>query len=110
MDLLGRTTERDEQKAAAYGDWVRQRHPLAIASLVLGIFSLIEFGVLIVFGIAGIVLGIVALKQLRATPRADATPGPTRGHRLAWAGIILSVLSLILAGVVYWWSAKAVGP
>lgn len=96
MALFGRPTERDEQRAQAYANWVGQRNPYAIASTVLGVFSLIEMGVLLVFGIAGIVLGSIALRQL-----AEPSPPYPRGHGLAWTGIITSILSLIAAAVLY---------
>lgn len=94
---FGRPSLRDDQRAEAYADWLRKRHPLAIASLVLGVFSLIEFGVLIVFGIAGVVLGVMALSQLRRGTPA----GRTHGHGLAWTGIATSVVSFVLAMWVY---------
>jgi hypothetical protein len=94
---FGRPSLRDDQRAEAYAEWLRKRHPLAIASLVLGVFSLIEFGVLIVFGVAGIVLGVMALVQLRGGTPA----GKTHGHALAWAGIVTSVASFVLAMWVY---------
>lgn len=96
MALFGKPSARDEQKAEQYRLWMSQRDPFAIASLVLGIFSLIEFGALLVFGIAGIVLGVLALRRLKS-------PGAERplGHRLAWAGIVTSALSLVLAFVIY---------
>jgi hypothetical protein len=94
--LFGRTSERDEQRAIAYRDWLQQRNPLAIASLVLGVFSLVELGALVIPGVASIALGIMSLLQLR---RPD-TARP-RGHGLAYAGISLSVLSLIIAGFLY---------
>lgn len=123
MALFGRPTEGDDARAAAYGEWVRRRNPLAIASFVLGLFSLIEFGALVVPGVAGAVLGIVALVQLRRVRREAAadgagstggagdatddvrqppTPSPwTHGDRLAWGGIVMSVLSLVVAAVLY---------
>jgi hypothetical protein len=143
MALFGRPTAEDDRKAQQWAEWFAKRNPLAIASLVLGVFSLIEFGALIIFGIAGVALGIVALMQLaRATDRPDAkrdlargdTPpaasGPrpslgysdatlpepipsarydridvpvprTKGHALAWSGILLSVASLVIATVLY---------
>jgi hypothetical protein len=94
--LFGRTSERDEQRAIEYRDWLSQRNPLAIASLVLGVFSLVEFGALVIPGVASIVLGIMSLIQLR---RGD-TLRP-RGHRLAYAGIVLSVVSLVFAAFLY---------
>jgi uncharacterized membrane protein SpoIIM required for sporulation len=97
MALFGRETERDQQRAEAWAQWFRAQNPYSLASLVLGIFSLIEFGALLIFGIAGIVLGIIALRQIRA--RADeARPN---GARLAWTGIITSVLSLVIAALLY---------
>lgn len=141
MALFGRPSERDEQKAQAYAQWMQQRNPFAIASMVLGVFSLVEFGVLIVFGIGGIVCGVIALRQLSRVNRtaapmarpletgpdssadqmpvtyatADLTVSPdaskyearertlvpTRGHRLAWGGIALSVISLVFAAILY---------
>lgn len=94
--MFGRTSQRDEQRAIAYGEWLRQRNPLAIASLVLGVFSLVELGALVVPGIASIALGIVSLVQLRRENAARP-----RGHGLAYAGIILSVVSLVIAAFLY---------
>src|SRR5438128_1419348 len=100
MALFGRPTAQDEQKAQAYAQWMQQRNPLAIASMVLGVFSLIEFGVLIVFGVASIVLGVIALRQLAQVDLNDSMAKP-RGRRLAWGGIALSTISLILAAILY---------
>ena len=96
MALFGRETERDEQRVLEYGRWVKQRNPLAIASLVLGVFSLIELGALVVPGIASIVLGVASLRQLGR----EHAPYP-RGHGLAWGGIVLSVASLVIAAFLY---------
>ena len=95
MPRFGRPTAEDDRKAQEWAQWFAQRNPLAIASLVLGIFSFIEFGALIIFGVAGIVLGIVALIQLsKAVDR-------TKGHGLAWGGIALSAASLAIALLLY---------
>ena len=97
--LFGRPTAADDRKADACRDWLRRRNPLAIASLVLGVFSFIEFGALLLFGIAGILLGVLALRQLHTShPAASA---PALGHRLAWTGIALSTASLVIAAVLY---------
>jgi len=95
--MFGRTSQRDEQRAIAYGEWLRQRNPFAIASLVLGVFSLVELGALVVPGIASIALGIISLVQLR---RRQNQVRP-RGHGLAYAGIVLSVVSLVIAAFLY---------
>lgn len=99
MALFGRPTAEDNERAAAWGEWIRDRNPLAISSLVLGIFSLIEFGALLIFGIAGIVLGVMALKQLRNRGAEDVSPA--FGHRLAITGIVLSAVSLVIATVLF---------
>ena len=96
MAFLGRENPRDAQKADAWRDWLQRQHPYAIASFVLGLVSLIEFGVLVVFGLAGIVLGAMALVKLRR----NASDRPA-GHRLAWTGIVLSAVSLVIAGILY---------
>ncbi len=96
MPLFGRPSAEDQRRADAWRDWLRRRNPLAIASLVLGIFSLIEFGALLIFGVAGIALGVAALRQL-----SNPTASPPHGRRLAWSGIVLSVASLVVAAIVY---------
>lgn len=96
MALFGKETQRDRQRSEAYARWVQSQNPYAIASAVLGIFSLIEMGVLIIFGVAGTVLGIMSLRQLKNPP-----PTQMRGAGLAWTGIITSVVSLIMAAVLY---------
>ena len=100
---FGRENPQDTERADAWRDWLQRQHPFAIASFVLGVISIIEFGVLLVFGIAGIVMGVLALAQIRKPRKGPdgETPAHREGHRLAWAGIILSALSLLLAGVIY---------
>jgi hypothetical protein len=97
MALFGRETDREQRKAEAWATWFRAQNPYAIASLVFGIFSLIEFGVLLIFGIIGIALGVVALRQIRS----GSDPDRANGARLAWAGIVTSVLSLVIAILLY---------
>ena len=114
MALFGRPSAEDDRRAEQYTDWLRRRNPYAIASFVLGLFSLIEFGALIIFGVAGIALGVVALVQLRTAVRSSAAATvpesntsdvaqvhKTNGHVLAIVGIVFSVLSLIIAALLY---------
>jgi hypothetical protein len=96
MALFGRPTPREEAKALAYRQWMEARNPWAVASLVLGVFSFIEMGVLFVLGVGGIVAGVVALRQL-----ARPVDAPRHGKRLAWAGITLSTCSLVVAMLLY---------
>ena len=105
MALFGRPTEQDDAKAAAYRAWLLRRNPLAVASTVLGVFSLTHLGALWVDGIAAVVLGVVALRQLarRRAPGDDA-PGddaPSEGRGLAWLGIVSASLSIVIAIVLY---------
>ena len=95
MALFGRESEQDQQRAEQWAQWVRQRNPYAIASLVLGVFSLIELGFTVVIGVAGMVLGIIALRQLARPDSAQPM-----GHRLAWTGIVTSALSLVIFIIV----------
>ncbi len=97
MALFGRPSERDEAKAAAYRNWLLRRNRFAIASTVLGVFSLTHFGTLWIDGIAAIVLGVVALWQL-SDPRDGE---PTAGRGLAWLGIVTAALSICIAMVLY---------
>lgn len=95
---FGRPKPHDEVRAAAYGEWLSSRDPFAIASFVLGLFSLIEFGAIFVFGIAGTILGTVALRRLNARMHQP------NGRVLAVLGIGASVLSLLIAAhFVYRW-------
>lgn len=63
---------------------------LAIASLVVGIFSILTLGCLGVGALTGVVLGIVALR------RATGSPQQYGGKGLAIGGIVTSGLGLLL--------------
>src|SRR3954453_21613999 len=73
MALFGRETNEEKARAESYARWVQSQNGMAIASLVLGIFSFIEFGVLWIFGIGGVVTGIIALQQLKSAPPTPST-------------------------------------
>lgn len=64
---------------------------LAIASLVIGIVSIPTLGLLLVGGVTGLALGIVALRKIGKDPQHYA------GRGLAIGGIATSALSLFLA-------------
>jgi len=67
---------------------------LAIASLVLGILSLLTVGCLGIGALAGLVLGIVAVVK------ASREPHVFGGKGMAWAGIVTSGLGLLLLPIV----------
>src|SRR5215218_5285096 len=98
MGLFGRETDRDRARAEAWSQWARSQNVFALVSLVLGIFSLIEFGALVIFGIGGIATGAIALRQLAHSSENNER---TNGRGLAWTGIVTSVVSLILAVMLY---------
>jgi hypothetical protein len=64
-------------------------HGGAVASMVLGIVSLVIWYVGIVTGIIGLALGATALKQVQPN-------GPKRGRGMAIAGITCSIIALAL--------------
>ena len=104
MALFGRPSERDEVRAANWTNWFQRQHPFALASLPLSVFSLTHAGTLWVDEIAGIVLGVLALRQLARPPArgdSDAPPVKAEGQLLAWGGIVVGVVSLLLALVIY---------
>lgn len=96
MGLFGRETPGEQARVEAWGQWARERNPYALASAALGIFSAIELGVIPFFSIGGLVLGIVALRQL-----SERDPTPPKGHRLAWLGIVLSSIAIVIGASLY---------
>ena len=106
MAFLGRPSERDEARAVNYAAWFARQHPLALPSLLLSAFSLTHFGTLWVDEILGIALGVVALVQIgrarASAPGHEADHLPrTGGWWLAWGGIVVGVVSLLLAVLIY---------
>jgi len=96
MALFGRETPADQERAEAWARWAAERNPLAMASLVLGVFSLLEAGIIPIVSTTGLVLGIISLRQMNR-------PGEVRrlGHRLAWTGIVLSSVALVVGTSLY---------
>ena len=105
MALFGRPSEKDDAREAAYRQWFARQHPLALASLLLGLFSLTHFGTLIVDEAVGVALGIIALMQINSAHAVEANTGadpPRReGKWLARGGIAVGVVSFACAMVVY---------
>src|SRR4051794_27534046 len=99
MALFGRENIHDQQREAAYRAWFARQHPLALAAVVLSVFSLTHGGTLFVDELAGITLGVIALRQLK---RAE-TARPTS---LAWLGIIIGALSLACGITLYLWPVR----
>lgn len=74
--------------------------PLAIVSLVLGILG-VPCCTFFVFGIGATVTGFLARRQI------DASQGRLKGSGMATAGLVLGVVSIVLAIVV--WSLNFAG-
>lgn len=68
--------------------------PLAIVSLVLGIVG-VPCCTLFVFGIAAVVTGFLARRQI------DASQGALKGGGMAMAGLVLGAVTIVLAIVVW---------
>jgi hypothetical protein len=104
MALFGRESERDQARAVRYAAWFARQHPLALPSVLLSAFSLSHMGVLLLDELAGIAFGVVALAQIRRarqSPPDVSVTARTEGQWLAVAGVIVGVVSLVLAVVVY---------
>ena len=92
--------QRPLAPASALGAPGRKTNPLATAGLIMGILSLImmiccccSYG--FPFNALGLVFSIIALAQIRNNPVAY------EGQGAAVAGLVLSLLSLILALIVF---------
>src|SRR5215207_4587659 len=94
MAWLGRETVQERQRGDAWREWFLRQHPFALASLVLSVFSLTHFGTLWVDEIAGIVLGVLAIRAVRRG-------ASNKSVMLAYVGIVIGILSLICAIVIY---------
>ena len=93
MALFGRENARDQQRVEAYREWFTRQHPLALTSAVLSIFSLTHFGTLWVDEIAGIIIGVLALRRAARSPNLSV--------RFAYVGIVVGVISLACAFAIY---------
>ena len=102
MPLFGRPSEKDDAREAAYRQWFARQHPLALASLLLSLFSLTHFGTLMVDEAVGIAFGVVALVQISASAAAgEASQPPREGKWLARGGIAVGLISFACAMVIY---------
>ena len=103
MPLFGRPSAQDQQREAYWRGWIQRQHPLALASVVLAVFSLTHFGTLWVDEIAGIVLGVIVLTQLSRCRWRQTDTGEVRlgGDWLAWGGVVIGSVSLTIAIVIY---------
>lgn len=84
-------------QAPAYGgqQWgAKKRTGLAVASLVVGILSLLTFSLFFVGALTALIMGIVAVS------RAGRQPEVYGGRGLAVGGIVTSAISLLMAPMI----------
>lgn len=93
MAWLGRETEAQRKRVETWRRWFVRQHPLALASAVLSIFSLTHFGTLWVDEIAGILLGLLAIRNGRRESSHEVS--------LGYVGIAVGIISLICAVAIY---------
>jgi Domain of unknown function (DUF4190) len=79
-----------------------QKKGLAIFSLVLGIVCFLTLGLLGVFAIPGIIIAVVAMKQVKQQPWIYG------GRGLAIAGLVLNSISLAATLLMSWFAVLAV--
>lgn len=75
---------KDEQKT----------HGLAVASMILGILSLITFYGALLFGVLAIIFGAIALNKIKTNPEAY------KGKGMAKAGLICGIVALGLIIII----------
>lgn len=68
-----------------------QTSGVAVASLVFGLLGLLTFGLA---GVAGLVLGVIGIRQI------NRSEGALTGKPLAVGGLIASALSIVIAGLL----------
>lgn len=97
MALFGRESEADRQRAERVRQWVHARTPYALVGLACGLLAVVDSFTLVIglaAGLAAIVLGIVALKQIERQPAL-------LGRRLALAAIVLGAAGIVLSLVMW---------
>src|SRR5690242_15983283 len=93
---FGRPNPRDDGREQQAREWLQRQNGFAVASLVLGVFSFIELGAIPIFSGAAIGLGVVGLRQLKAS-----TGQRTHGRALAIVGLALGAISLCVGTTLY---------
>ncbi len=97
MALFGRESRADTQRATRFKKWIEVRCPLALASVLLGIVSVVDAFTLVVgamAGVAAITTGVLGKRQIDKQPH-------WLGLRLCMAGMVLGGVG-ILCSLVMW--------
>ncbi len=78
------------QPADRYYSGEKLKKGFAVSSLVIGIIDMFTLGLLGVGSVAGIALAIVAMSKAKRNPHEYG------GHGMATAGLVLSILSMVI--------------
>jgi hypothetical protein len=90
---VGYQAQFPQPQVVGYGVQMAPVHGPAVASMVLGIVSLVLWWLGIITGIIGLALGATSLKH--CLPR-----GAKRGRGMAIAGIVCSIIALAFWGLI----------
>src|SRR5689334_21900550 len=75
---------------------------VALASLILGILSLLACSVGVIFSVPGVICGILGIKRVRKSG------GTQKGHGFAVTGLVMSALSLVMLPIIGLLAAVAI--
>ena len=101
MGFLGRESQAEAQRAQRVTQWVRARTPLGVASVPLGLLSIVDVLTVVLglaLGVAAMTTGVLGLRELRRRPEL-------RGRGLCLTGLSLGAVgfSLSTALGLWWW-------
>lgn len=101
MALFGRETQADQERVRQVTAWLSARSPYALASVLLGVISVVDSFTLVIGATAGAAAIVTAIGGRRHLARHPQL----LGRRLCVAGITLGILglccSLLMWTVVY---------
>ena len=106
---FGKESIKQKQRADEVSLWARNIHPLAFASLALGIITLIDSVIVALSYITGplaIILGFIALKKSNTAQNTPDSIAKNSTKKFAILGITLGTLGIISATIIYYYIIK----
>ena len=104
MALFGKESPKQKKRADEVSLWARNIHPLAFASLALGIITLIDSLIFVLSYITGpvaIILGFYTLSLHKSEQENQESSPPNPTAKFAILGIILAILGMTAATIIY---------